>query len=361
MSISPVRFGIMGAGGVARGFADDLRLVEGASLVAVASRTAERARAFGERFPGASVHDSYEALVADPAVDVVYVATPHHLHMAHSIMALEAGKHVICEKPFALDGDQAKRIVAVARERRLFCMEAMWMRFFPAVQHAKQLIDQGAIGDPRMLFADFGIANDPVADARFFDPATGGGALLDRGVYPLSLASMLFGAPTGVVSAAGMTGGVDEHSALIVEFAAGRLAVVASSLTTYSRNEAVVCGTAGTLTIPAPFYAPNRVEVRRQGPRVEGGAESVSGGSSLRAVVARAKSNRIGRLALGAVKRVVRRPSVDKFATTGAGYEYEAAEVVARIRAGDLESPVMPLDESVRILEAIDQARSAWR
>ena len=188
-----MRWGILGTGGIAGTFASDLRLTDSGVVVAVGSRSQAAADRFADDFGIAIRHDSYESLVADPEVDVVYVATPHPMHRDNAILALRAGKHVLVEKPFTMNAAEAREVVAVARERGLFAMEAMWTRFLPHVAVIRDWLGQGLLGDIVTVTADHGqwFAEDP--RFRLFAPELGGGALLDLGVYPVSFASMVLG------------------------------------------------------------------------------------------------------------------------------------------------------------------------
>ncbi len=219
-----VGWGILGTGKIAVKFADDLGHVPGAALTAVGSRRGETAEAFGLRFRIPHRHASYEALVNDPDVDVVYVSTPHSLHAENARLALEAGKAVLCEKAFTLNARQAADLIALARQRRLFLMEAMWMRFLPGIVQARQIVAEKTLGDLRLLTADFGLqfAFDPAG--RLYAPELGGGALLDLGVYPVSLSSMVFGRPASIVSLATMgRTGVDDQSGIVFRYLRARL------------------------------------------------------------------------------------------------------------------------------------------
>ncbi len=190
-----VQWGIAAPGHIATQFAEGLALVDGAAIAAVGSRSTERAHAFGDRFDIPNRHGSYEDLMTDPTVEVVYVATPHSQHEAVVLMALEAGKHVLCEKPFALNATQAARMVEAARARGLFAMEALWSRFLPAYRVVADLLRNGRIGEPLVVEADFGFRVPLMPEHRLFDLAQGGGALLDLGIYPLQLCSMVLGPP----------------------------------------------------------------------------------------------------------------------------------------------------------------------
>src|SRR5258706_11466720 len=197
-----IKWGILGTGAIAAQFAEALAGVAEARLHAIASRSREGAEAFARDYGVPRAYASYEELVRDPDVEVVYIATPNSAHAANAILALENGKAVLCEKPFTVDAAEAKKVIEVARQKKLFCMEGMWMRFVPAVRELVSLIRSGAIGDARMLTAGLGFPfiYDPAH--RVFDPRLGGGAMLDLGVYPLSLAFHLFGRPTSFVTQA---------------------------------------------------------------------------------------------------------------------------------------------------------------
>ena len=212
-----IRWGILSTGNIARQFAHGLAALDDAELVAVGSRSAASADQFGNEFNVANRHASYEALANDPAVDAIYVATPHTLHAANTLLCLRAGKAVLCEKPFAINAAETAAMIAEARTRGLFLMEAMWTRFLPHMVRIRALIHAGAIGDVRMLNSTFGFRTEFDPKGRLFDPALGGGALLDVGIYPVSFASMVFGTPTFITSHAtiGATG-VDEQVAMIL-------------------------------------------------------------------------------------------------------------------------------------------------
>jgi predicted dehydrogenase len=355
---APIRWGILGAGHIARSFAQGLRALPDASVVGVASRTQATAKDFARQIPVQRVYKSYEELVTDPSVDVIYVATPHHRHMEDCLLCLEHGKAVLCEKPFTVNAREARRVIETARKRKVFCMEAMWMRFIPAVQRARELVSSGAIGEPRMFTADFGVATAYDPQSRFYDPAKGGGALLDRGVYPISMAVMLFGMPEKIVSQAGMSPtGVDEHSALLMQFSGGRLAVLSSSLSTNTTNEAAVMGTRGRLRIHAPFYCSEQLSLSRYTP---GAVTSASAPGLKQRVVGSLRQNAVVRRAYQTVKPLLGGGRKERLPIVGNGYNYEAAEVMRCLRAGEVESKLMPLDETLRIMEIMDEVRGQW-
>lgn len=353
----PVRWGVLGTGWVANEFAKGLRYVPNARLTAVGSRSPEKAAEFAKAFHAARAHASYEALVADPEVDVVYVATPHSRHKTDCMLALAAGKAVLCEKPFAVNADEAERVISAARSRGVFCMEAMWMRFMPAIRKAHEIVRSGAIGQVRMLTADFGVptAYDPAG--RAFNAMLGGGALLDRGVYPLSLAFQLFGAPTSVRSTAHMTQtGVDEHASVLLGYANGQIAAISATLTGYAANEAVIIGTEGRLTIHEPLCRPDRITLRKA--PVAGSGGSGSGHNSLKQRVKLAlKNSATLRRMHGALSG---RSGGLYVPYQGNGYNHEAAEVGRCLLAGQTESSLMPLDETLEIMRTLDLIRAQW-
>ncbi len=292
-----------------------------AELAAVGSRTAEAAAEFAQRFGAARYHSSYAGLANDPDVDVIYIATPHARHYANVRLCLEAGKAVLCEKPFTLNGAQARDLVQLARERRLFLMEAMWTRFLPAMTEVRRIIADGAIGEVRFLTADFGFykAFDP--QHRLFDPAMGGGALLDVGVYLASLASMLFGPPAQMQTMAHIgPSGVDEQAALLLGYEGGRFAQLTAAITADTPQEATIVGSAGSIRLHAPWW------------RVTGLTLTANG----------------------------RQPEIIDAPYLGNGYTHEAMEVMRCLRAGEIESPLLPLDETVAVIETLDRVRADW-
>lgn len=315
-----LRWGILGTGTIAGLFAEGLAVSETGTLHAIASRDPARARAFAERFGAKLAFGEYAALVASPEVDVVYIATPNSRHAEDTLLALRAGKPVLCEKPFTVDRAETALVVAEARSRGLFLMEAMWTRFFPLTTELRRTIATGAIGELRSVEADFGFRSDPASEPRLFDPAFGGGSLLDVGVYAVSLASWFFGTPDRIAAMAdvGPTG-ADERATAILGYAGGRSAVCRSSLREDTPQEARLIGTEGWLRVESPFWRPSRMTVFRE----------------------------------GEAPRVVDRPY------SGNGYNVEADEVARRIRAGETESPVMPLDETAAIMGTMDWIRTS--
>jgi predicted dehydrogenase len=316
-----IRWGILGTGLIATKFATGLGVLPDAELAAVGSRSQATADAFGDKFDVPRRHASYQALVEDPEVDVVYVGTPHSLHRDHSILALQAGKAVLCEKPFAINAAEARQVIAVARQEGRFLMEAMWTRFLPAMQRVRQILADGVIGEVQIATADFGFRTPFDPRHRLFNPRLGGGALLDVGVYMVSLASMVFGPPSRVTGIAhlGKTG-VDEQSAAILGYDRGQLFLLHTALRTETPQEAILMGTSGWLRIHSPWWCPDTFTLSIPGQEEE----------------------------------EIQLPY------EGNGYNYEITEVMNCLRAGELESAVVPLDESLEIMKTMDQIRAQW-
>jgi predicted dehydrogenase len=354
-----IRWGILGTGTAADAFTRGLKRVEGATVAAVGSRAAPTAQAFAARHGIGKAHGSYEALAGDADVDVVYIATPPVRHRDDCLLCINAGKAVVCEKPFAVTANEAREVVAAARSRGVFCMEAMWMRFMPLVQKAKALIDAGEIGPVRMLTADFALPARAEAGSRWLDPRHGGGALLDRGVYGVALACYLLGEPAAVQATSTMAEtGADVQSAAMLRFAEGATALVWSSFQTRGSNEAVIMGQKGQLRLHEPFYRPHRLTIEAAAPPPPaGGAPGTDGGGFKRKLKESAVVQRVYRR----LQPVLHRPALDLLQPIdGNGYSYEAREATRCVRDGLLESPLMPLDQTVRVMDVMDRIRDAW-
>lgn len=316
---SPTRWGILGTGSIARKFAEGLAALPNAQLVAVGSRAAGTADAFGAQYKIPHCHASYEALARDPEVEAIYISTPHPLHCENTLLCLGEGKAVLCEKPFAINATQASQMVEAARAQGVFLMEAMWTRFLPLMGWVRQQLPQ--IGQVHWVSADFGFRAGYNRQNRLFAPELGGGALLDVGIYVLSFASMILGPhPVQLASAACLgESGVDEQTSLLLSYADGAQATLTCAVRTTTPQEARIVGTEGMIQIDAPFWRGTAATLR-------------SGGGQVRA----------------------------EFPLQGNGYNYEAAEVGRCLRAGDKESPLMPLDETLAIAQLMDQARAQW-
>ncbi|TVP66394.1 MAG: gfo/Idh/MocA family oxidoreductase [Leptolyngbya sp. LCM1.Bin17] len=357
---SPIRWGILGTGTIAREFAYGLSCLPDAKLVAVGSRTLGSAQPFAQAYAIPQVHSSYQALAEDPAVDVIYIATPHFRHYQDCLLCLNAGKAVLCEKPLALNAKEAQEIADTARRQGVFCMEAMWMRFMPLVKQTQALIAEGTIGEVLTLTADFGYPTEYDPKSRFFNLDLGGGALLDRGSYPLSLAFQLLGAPESAVGQAclGKTG-VDEQAAFILGYANGQLAQLAATLRGYASNTAVITGTKGKITLHPPFCRPDRLSVTpySEQPVVRSSQPSASPSALKRRLVGLGKRIPLAQAAVAKLRDNTKTLSTP---IQGNGFNYEAAEVMACLRQQQLESPTMPLGESVQMLKIMDRLRQSW-
>ncbi|MGH3251311.1 MAG: Gfo/Idh/MocA family protein [Trebonia sp.] len=315
MADRPVRWGILGTGGIAGAFTADLRLTGSGAVVAVGSRGQGSADRFADEFGIPGRHGSYESLVADPGVDAVYVATPHPMHRDNAVLALRAGKHVLVEKPFTMNAGQAREVAGVARELGLFAMEAMWTRFLPHMAVIRDWLARGVLGDVVTVTADHGQWFAQDAGFRLFAPELGGGALLDLGVYPVSFASMVLGAPDRIVSVSDPAfTGVDAQTSMLFGYDSGAQAVLTCTLRAKSPTRAAITGRDARIEVEGDFYAPATVTlIPRNGDRVV--VESVHEGRGLR---------------------------------------HQADEVARRLAAGEVESPLMPLEETISVMETMD-------
>jgi predicted dehydrogenase len=317
----PIRWGILGTGAIAAAFATALRQVTDATLFAVGSRSQTSADDFAQTHDLIRAFASYAELAADPDVDVVYIASPHTAHFEHTMLCLGAGKHVLCEKPFALNSTQTEQMVALAKHNGLFLMEAMWMRFIPLIIELRRRVDAGEIGQVRMIQADFGFRAPRNPHSRLFNPELAGGALLDLGIYPLAFSALLLGAPTEITSLANIgTTGVDEQSAYVLKHEGGELSVLASALRTQTSMSAWVYGTDGRIHLPKQFWRAKEMVLYRN----EMQPESIH------------------------------------LPYTGNGYQFEAQEVVDCLRDGKTESEIMPLRDSESLMGTMDTIRRQW-
>jgi predicted dehydrogenase len=312
-----IRWGIVGPGRIAENVMADFAHVPGARPVAVASRSADRAAAFAQRHGLERAHGSYADIISDPDVDVLYVATPHPQHHAIALAALDAGKALLVEKVFTATTAGAVEVVDRARERGVFVMEAMWTRFQPAVVRLRELVADGAIGEVRSVQADLGVARDYDPLDRLFALELGGGALLDLGVYVVSFAQMLLGAPDTVQVAGSLfPTGADAEAALLLGYEDGRTATLTTSLRHPTPGQARVFGTTGWIDVLPRFHHPRTIVLHR------GGAEP----------------------------ETITRPP------TGTGYAHELVEVTGCLRAGRTESTVMPLADTLAVQAVLGQA-----
>ena len=259
--MSTFKWGILGPGGIARAFAKDLQLLEGHEVAAVGSRTLSNAQEFAKTF-GGTAYGSYEELVADPTVDAIYVATPHPSHKENVITALNAGKPVLCEKPFAVNAHEAREMVAAAEKNGVALMEAMWARFLPHYADVREIIASGVLGQILTVQADHGQRLADRNIPRLVEPSLAGGALLDLGIYPVSFAHMILGNPAKITASAVLTEkGVDAQTSMIFDYADGAQAILTTTMIEQTPCRAVVAGVNGWLEIDRTFYNPTSMRV----------------------------------------------------------------------------------------------------
>lgn len=312
-----INFGILGPGRIAHRFAEAFTVVPEARVAAVASRDKDRGTTFARLHHVPRVCTSYEALIADPQVDVIYVATPHAFHCEHTLQCLNGGKPVICEKPLAINARQVRRMIEQARTAGVFFMEGMWSRFFPALQHVVDEVAKGTIGEVTHVKADFGF-NAPVDhNNRVYASGLGGGAHLDVGVYPQFLALLLLGRPNAIMSGSELAStGVDATTRATFKYNRAR-ADIFSSITDDSPKVSEIRGTDGIIEMTSPWYK---------------------------------TSETITRLNSGEVIR-------NTFPIRSTGFEYEIREVVHCLRTGKVESDLMPLSFSLLMAEVSDEIK----
>lgn len=351
------RWGILGTGPVARKFALDLKAMgDRVSLEAVASRAQSNARRFAADLGVAHALPDYEAVAASD-VDALYIATPAALHEAHALLGIAAGKAVLVEKPMATQAAAARRIAQAAQDAGVFCMEAMWTRLQPLPDLVRTRIAEGAIGTPLGLDGRFMAANLPDAQVSLFDPERGGGGLLHRGIYPLSMAQFLLG-PVVETRALGRIGqtGVDEDSVVLLRHENGALSTVRASLRAAGPEGTTIYGTEGTITLQGPVWRPTGAVLRptratsaaASGPRRFERLRESGAGLRLSGMLGRARS------LTGRNTVQIRAP----FA--GNGYRHEAEAVMQAVAAGHLTDPRMPPRDSIAVLETIEAVQAAW-
>lgn len=315
-----IRWGILGCGNIANKFAADLKWVENAELVAVASRNPQKANEFSIKHGAKFAFDSYEKLVSAPEVDVIYVATPHGFHHEHALLCIHHNKAVLCEKAFALNSLQAREMIEAAKKNKVFIMEAFWTKFLPQYQKVISLIERGELGEIKMIQADFGFKAATPLSKRLYDPALGGGALLDIGIYPVFLAISLLGRPTEIhATMQPYPSGIDRQIALILKFENGALANLSATFDAVTPVEATIAGTDGYVRMTNRFHnAIGNVEFIKHATHVD----------------------------IGAIHR-----------ETGYGYQFEARHVGECLRKNLLESPVMRHADTLLLMETLDRIR----
>jgi predicted dehydrogenase len=312
-----VRWGILSTGRIAKAFARALKDTPGAVLAGVGSRTVDAAEAFAREF-GGKAYGSYEALAAADDIDLIYIGTPHPMHAENVRMALNAGKGVLCEKPFTMNRAEAEELVALARAKNLFLMEAMWTRFMPALAEVRRIVESGEIGPVHQVNAELGFKSEAGPEHRLFNRALGGGALLDLGIYPLSIAVALLG-PVDKVTAQADLGptGVDEQTGFLLRHSKGGMSVCSCSLRARLPSELTIAGERGHVRMNTMFHHTTTVTVVR--------ADGIS--------------------------RTVPTPFL------GNGYVHEVIEAQRCFKAGLIESPGMTHDDSLALMGVMDEVR----
>jgi predicted dehydrogenase len=314
------RWGIMGTGNIASKFASDVRLSPACEVAAVGSRTPAKAQRFGEQFGTRRAFGSYRELADCDEIDAVYVAVPNPVHRPAALLAIEAGKAVLVEKPFTVDLEEAQALVGAARDQRVFLMEGMWTRCLPHMRRIREILAEGRLGEIRLVTAEHGVWFRRDATHRMYDPELAGGALLDLGVYVLSLASMVLGPPQQVTARSSFAfTGVDAQTEIILGYAGGAQAVLATSMEAQMGNRAAIVGTQARLEIDGTWYRPTSFTMTRR----TGHAERFD------------------------------------HPDDGNGLRHEADEVARCVRAGLLESPAMTWDETLQVMATMDEVRRA--
>lgn len=315
-----LRWGILSTGNIAKKFAIGLQSAQNAKLLAIGSRSQDSAEAFAREFDIPNVHATYESLVNDPDVDAIYIGTPHVFHADNMKLCLNAGKHVLCEKPITINSPELEECIALAQEKNLFLMEAMWMRFIPAILEIQRLIEEDTIGDIRLIQADFSSYLPFQAEHRAFNPHLGGGALLDVGVYPIWFATFFLGMPQTVQSHAVIgESGVDEQCTMLFGYP-GASALLSAGITGDLANGAVIKGTKGRIIVQSPFWCPDKITLHIYGEE----------------------------------------PELRHIPYQGNGYNYEAEAVHRAINAGKIEHEIVSHATSIATMQVMDAMRREW-
>ncbi len=312
------KWGVLGTGGIAAAFVKDLLHAQGHEVVAVGSRTLSKAQEFAKNIPTATAYGSYKDLVNDPNVDAIYVATPHSSHEENTMLALTAGKPVLCEKPFAISAKQAQAMMNCARENNVALLEAMWTRYLPHIAVVREVLASGVLGKIETVEADHGQRLADQNIARIVEPQLAGGALLDLGIYPVSFAHLVLGAPSAITARAVMTDrGVDAQTSAIFDYASGAQAIINTTMIALTPCRAVISGLLGRLEIDGVFYAPTAMRV-----------------VLFNGTVTEYPNNYVGH-----------------------GLREQAIEMARVVGSGALESPLMPWSETLSVMQTLDQIR----
>ena len=323
MNEQTIRWGIIGTGRIARAFAEGLKFTTNGKLHGIASRSLASAQSFAQEWDIPSAFGNYQELAESDAIDAVYIATPHSSHAENAILCMKNKKAVLCEKPFAVNSSEVEAMIKTSREMNVLLMEGMWSRFPPLMNQLRDWLNEGKLGDIRTLHADFGFLpkeRDP--NGRLFNLELAGGSLLDLGIYPVSLASMIMGKPADIQTLASIgPTGVDEQAGWIFRYSNGALAMLLSSLECQTRQEAFIAGSIGNLRVHKQCWKPQKMTFTETN---------------------------------GEASETIEMPFV------GNGFNYEAESFGALLIQGKKESPIMPLDESLTIMNQMDQIRKEW-
>lgn len=317
-----IRWGIIGTGYISKAFVEAMKVVEDAQLIAVASRTQERANQFAKEYGITTSYGSYEELVHDPRIDAVYIATPHSEHFANASLCIAHRKHVLCEKPMTLNQEDTKMLAELAKDANVFLMEAMWTKFLPITNHVKQWLEQDVIGTIEFMDAKFGFIAEETKESRLYNKALGGGALLDVGLYPITYALEVLGKMPNEIHAVAKFSetGVDKVNALQFEYEDGPVVTLHSSICGEIGTDAVITGTKGKIVVE-DFYG----------------------------AIKATRYDQTGTL----VEKI-------ELPFDANGYEYEIREVNACILQGELESSIHPMKDAEMIMGILDTIRKKW-
>ena len=316
-----VRWGILACGKIAKKFAADLKLVGDGELVAVASRDIERAKQFAAEYPAKHIFGTYEELVNCDEVDVIYVASPHSHHHEHTMLCLKHGKAVLCEKAFAINQHQAKEMIDLAREKKVFLMEALWTRFLPHYLKVREMIEEGKLGELKGVLANFGFKPPEPVSPRLFEPSLGGGSLLDIGIYPVFLAQSILGVPDSIYAKMDPAStGVDEQCSMVFHYKNGMTASLFSTLASNLETDADIFGTQGRIRLTNRFYEPSAT--------IQYYPDIITS------------------------RKII---PIEK--EPGWGYQYEIRHVNECLQKGLAESPIWTLDDTLNLMKTLDAVR----
>ncbi|GAT64171.1 Gfo/Idh/MocA family protein [Paludibacter jiangxiensis] len=313
-----IKWGILGTGWIARKFADALQVADNCELYAVGSRTNESANHFAADYQLNVAYGSYEELVKDPQVDVVYIATPHNLHLENTLLALDNGKHVLCEKPMGVNEQEVIRMIATAKEKNLFLMEALWSRFLPHIIKTRELIESGAIGAVNLLTATFCVRSENGPEHRHYNVDLCGGTILDIGIYNIFLSLFLFGKPENVSAVATLSDqGIDTNCSYSFTYPENKLSVMYSSFLANPEVVAEIHGTEGEISLEHLWFCPGKITLTKKN-----GSEEIF-----------------------------------SFDIKKNGYEFEAEEVARCVLNGQTESNLWSHNESLLLVSTMDDIR----